>query len=118
MISFMEAICNGYRIKLVEGGAEVADRHTGIFIYIRRGDFMLGNLEEAITAHAAAIEEVDRLYDGLTTEDLDGSSLRNSIHNRDLTRHPGCSPVVYGLGSAESAGISLNCLGCLKQLGE
>jgi hypothetical protein len=69
MISFMEAIRNGYRIKLVEDGAHVADRQTGIFIYVR-GKFGLDNLEEAIAAHAAAIKEVDRLFDGLTVEDL------------------------------------------------
>jgi hypothetical protein len=66
----METVCNGYRIKLVEGGAEVADRHTGIFIYVR-GKFRPDNLEEAIAGHAAVIEEVDRLFDGLTVEDLE-----------------------------------------------
>jgi hypothetical protein len=72
MISFMEAICNGYRIKLVEDGAHVADCHdcqTGIFIYVR-GKFWLDSLEKAIAGYAAAIEEVDRLFDGLTIEDL------------------------------------------------
>jgi hypothetical protein len=66
----METVCGEYRIKLVEGGAEVADRHTGIFIYIR-GDFTLDNLEEAIAAHEATLDEIDRLFDGLTVEDLE-----------------------------------------------
>jgi hypothetical protein len=66
----METVCNGYRIKLVEDGAEIADRHSGIFIYIR-GDFTLDNLGKAIAAQAAVIEEVDRLFDELTVEDQD-----------------------------------------------
>jgi hypothetical protein len=64
----METVYGGYRIKLAEGGAEVADRDSGIFIYIR-GDFTSDNLEEAIAAQAAAIEEVDRLFDELTVEE-------------------------------------------------